>query len=379
MKKHKRWTVSSAMYSIECLIVLLLLGAPLSANAFSIKPIGNESGNKIIIFEVPLSMRFWYPKFNMVATDLFTKPVHENATNIIYGCDPSKEECTGTSTQYAPTAVLAGGQWNDNPPFKLTGTRSDACGKCVGTTVKAPYYLDCWYLLFTDGEKKAAKGEYFDDKSNNVILYRVHFGDMQFLHSMASRDGEEAQFTRANIIMWAEFTYKLAIGQLGRDVVLHQTGIPGMKKLFETHGWTAQQLFIRGDKTFYKEQDFRNFTFGSLLHLVQDSFSPSHTERDDPPGGKCLEAQQFDRPGAILSFRSYANQDKGKHKEGDIEAPLAIAIEREPPTVVDVGKALKWYHENKRPWEEVKPYIECVFGIENPTAKAAPGDKYARD
>jgi hypothetical protein len=374
--------ISSKGLFTDILIVVLLIASSLPAYSFSIKPIGSTTGDKIITFEVPSTMKWWYPALSKAATDFFTKPIHERATNIIYGCDPSKEECSSIETstnQYAPTAVLAGNQWNDNPPFKLTGTRSDACAKCVGTTVKAPYYPDCWYLLFHDGEQKAAKGVYFDDRTENVILYRVHFGDMQFLHSMASRDEEEAQVTRANIIMWAEFTYKLAIGQLGRNVVIHQTGIPGMKKLFETHGWTAQQLFIRGDKTFYKESDFRNFVFGSLLHMVQDSYSPSHTERDDPPGGKCSGAPQFDKPGVILSFHSYANQDKGKHKEGDIESALSITLEREPPTMVDVGKSLKWYYENKRPWEEVKPYIECVFEIENPTAKAGPGDRYVRD
>jgi hypothetical protein len=382
MKIHQRQTLSVKIYSFECLIVLLLLGLSFSANAFSIKPIGSKSGDKIVTFEVPATMRWWYPALNKTATDLFTKSIHERATNIIYGCDPANEECDsiGTSTpQYAPIAVLAGNQWNDNPPFKLAGARSDACAKCVGTTVKAPYYLDCWYLLFTDGEKKAAKGAYFDGRTDNVILYRVHFGDMQFLHSMASRDGEEAQVTRDNIIMWAEFTYKLAIGQLGRDVVLHQTGISGIKKLFETHGWTAQQLFIRGDKTFYQDADFKNFVFGSLLHMVQDSYSPSHAERDDPPGGKCSEVSPFDKPGVILSFHSYANQDKAKHKEGDIDSALAITLEREPPTMVDVGKTLKGFYENKRPWEEVKPYIECVFAVENPSAKAGPGDKYMRD
>jgi hypothetical protein len=104
---------------------------------------------------------------------------------------------------------------------------------------------------------------------------------------MASCEGEEAQVTKAKIMMWAEFTYKIAIGELDRGVELRKIGISGMETLFKNRGWTAQQLFTRGDPTYRGEQNFRNFAFGSLLHLVEDSFSLSHTERDEPSGAKC--------------------------------------------------------------------------------------------
>jgi len=313
--------------------------------------------------------------------DLFTIPVHERATNIIYGCNGSEDKCTGNgdSNPYASSAVLAGNQWNDNPPFQLTSTKTRFCKKYIGTTIKAPYFGECWYILFRDGEKRAEKGEYFDANSETVLLYRVHFGDMQFLHSMASRDGEEAQSTKDSIMMWAEFAYRLAIGDIDRGIELRKIGVPGMETLFKNRGWTAQQLFTRGDPTYRGEKDFHYFALGSLLHLIEDSFSLSHTERDEPSGAKCESAPLLYilyKPGKILSFHSYANQDKRKHADADKQAALSIHLAKDQPNVVDVGKTIKMYYELKKPWEEVRQYIECVFELEDPMAKAGPGEDF---
>ncbi len=368
---------SLGAYIAACLAGLsIFVWSALSAGAFSIRPTGTKSGDIIMLFEIPIWLKVWYPTASRIAAERFATPVHERATNIIYGCDDATEDCTGSgsSNPYAPAAVLAGNQWNDNPPFQLTSTSTRFCKDYIGTTIKAPYFIECWYILFRDGEKRAEKGEYFDANSGNVLLYRVHFGDMQFLHSMASKDGEEARITRENAMMWAEFTYKIATGQLNRSVVLNQTGIPGMSKLFWNRGWTAQQLFIRGDGTYHGEKDFRNFVFGSLLHLVQDSFSASHVDRDEPDGAKCPGTSDLYKPGKVRSFHSYAHQDKGKHKTEDTQEALSADLAKVPPTVKDIGIALRSYYENNRPWGEIKQYLECIFELEDPMTKAGPGD-----
>jgi len=358
--------------------LFLLAWIALPADAFSLRPTGTDRGDRIMHFVLPAFLQVWYPTASRIATEHFTTPVHERATNIIYGCEEDAKVCEGDgkSYPYAPAAVLAGNQWNDNPPFELASTHTRFCKDYVGMTIKAPYYLECWYLLFRDGEKRAEKGEYFDADSGTVLLYRVHFGDMQFLHAMASRDGEEARVTRERVMMWAEFTYKLALGELDRGVELRRIGIPGMETLFKNRGWTAQQLFTRGDPTFRGIQEFRDFAFGSLLHLVEDSFSRSHTERDEPPGSKCDAAPEQYNPGRILSFHSYAKQDKRKHADADKQNALSIHLAEKQPNVVDVGKVLRTYYEQKRPWEEVKQYLECVFQLADPAAKAGPGNLF---
>jgi len=362
------------------LVAAYILIISLPVGAFGIKPVGTERGDTIIEFEVPAMLRIWYPNASRIATAFFTTPVHERATNMIYGCNGDIEECSGNRGMYSPVAVLDGNQWNDNPPFKLESTNTRYCKKYIGQTLKAPYHPLCWYLLFRDGEKGASeREEFYDARSGNVILYRVHFGDMQFLHSMASGDGEEAQTTKNNIMMWTEFTYKIAVGQISRDVVLNQSGIDGMKELFFNRGWTAQQLFIRDDGTYHADKDFRNFVFGSLLHLVQDSFTLSHTDRDVPSGSKCVDVPEHYKPGIIRSFHSYAGQDKEKHKREDMQAALSANIARTPPSAVDVGKTLKGYYESNTPWEEVKKYLDCVFELENTMAIAGPGNQFLPD
>jgi len=46
---------------------------------------------------------------------------------------------------------------------------------------------------------------------------------------------------------------------------------------------------------------------------------------------------------------------------------------------VDVGKILKTYYDLKKPWEEVRQYLECVFELEDPMAKAGPGEDLQPD
>ncbi len=361
-----------------CQVVLYLLAwSVLPAHAFSIRPEGTERGGTVRRFQLPWHLRSLHPVISGVLTDLFSTPVHERMTHMVYGCEGDESKCSKPERDhsFSPASVIAGAQWNDNPPFELTST-SEALKSCTGKTIRMPYFPVCWFQLFRDAEKRAKRGEVLDADSNVVLLYRVHFGDMQFLHSMASHDGEEAQGTKAKIMMWAEFTYKIAIGELARGVELRKIGIPGMETLFKNRGWTAQQLFTRGDPTYRGEEDFRNFAFGSLLHLAEDSFSLSHTERDEPSGAKCDAVPEQYKPGKILTFHSYINQDKRKHADADKQTALSIHLAEKEPNAVDVGKVLRAYYERKRPWDEVRQYLECVFELADPAAKAGAGMEF---
>jgi hypothetical protein len=46
---------------------------------------------------------------------------------------------------------------------------------------------------------------------------------------------------------------------------------------------------------------------------------------------------------------------------------------------VDVGKILKTDYDLKKPWEEVRQYLECVFELEDPMAKTGPGEDFQPD
>lgn len=45
-----------------------------------------------------------------------------------------------------------------------------------------------------------------------ATLCTAHFGDLQFVHSMTLKDGEAAEVTQKNILMWAEFTWRVGLG-----------------------------------------------------------------------------------------------------------------------------------------------------------------------
>jgi hypothetical protein len=343
------------MAACQAVLYLLTWSVP-PVHAFSIRPEATERGGTVRRFQLPWHLRSLHPAISGVLTDLFSTPVHERMTHMIYGCEGDESKCSKPEREnsFAPASVIAGTQWNDNPPFELTST-GEALQSCTGKTIRMPYFPVCWFQLFRDAERRAKRGEVLDADSNVVLLYRVHFGDMQFLHSMASCEGEEAQVTKAKIMMWAEFTYKIAIGELDRGVELRKIGISGMEALFKNRGWTA------------------------LLHLVEDSFSLSHTERDEPSGAKCDAAPEQYKPGKILTFHTYINQDQRKHADADQQNALSIHLAEKEPNAVDVGKTLKTYYEQKRPWDEVRQYLECVFELADPTAKAGPGEEFLAD
>jgi hypothetical protein len=353
-----------------------------SALPFSIKPVETDQDRRLRDFE---DHGNWFlDSLAGAYIARFTQPVHEEGIQRIYGCEGDDGACQTLEkpSRFAPDAVIYGARWNDNPPFKL---EKSSMSDCVGKTIKLPNYSKCWAVLFRDAAKHSSKGEFFDAKSGHVLIYRVHFGDMQFLHSMASKDKELAGDTKSKIMMWAEFTYKLAIGELDRGVELRKTGIQGMDTLFYNRGWTAQQLFTRGDATFRGPQELRDFAFGSLLHLVEDSFALSHTERDEPSGAKCGVVPEQDKPGKILKFLSYAYQDHNKHSAEDNSEALKYHLvilpsDKMQPNIVAIGMTLSGYYEQKRLWDDAKRYLdECVFDLEDPTVETGPGDAFSMD
>jgi hypothetical protein len=342
-----------AFIAIVCLFI-----AANNLHAFSIEPVGTDSGNTVRKFQLPFYERFAHAKMAGFLSDAFGNAVHERAIHMIYGCAESNPgDCTEPPADLAaPAAVLAGAQWNDNPPFRLSNTTLSSCP--VEQTIKLPYWPVCWFRLFRDAEKRAEKGEFFDADSGAVLLYRSHFGDMQFLHSMASKDGMQAS---------------------ERGVELRKLPVAGMDQLFKNRGWSAQQLFTLGDPTFRGTKDFQDFVFGSLLHLVEDSFTKSHTLRDDPSGAYCSSMQNLLKPGEIISFNAYAMQDKDKHKKADSHDDLTVHLAEANPNVVDVGKIIKGFYDNRKPWIEVKPYFECLFTLQNLAALSSAGNAFVKD
>jgi hypothetical protein len=300
----------------------------------------------------------------------FSEPVHEEITNRMYGCDI--DACVGGEATAAPAAVLAGVRWNDDPPFRMS--RSQANGtKCkVSETIRFETQPSCWVTLFMDANKGAASGKQYGP--GDAMLYRTHFGDLQFLHAMASRDGEPASETKQRIMGWFEFTSRTALGEYKLDTRLRDIDNPAVQLAFGRSEWRLLDLFTQGASGGLRRR-IDDVAFGSLLHTVQDSYAGGHAAREESSGAHQCAARGVNvtAPGAILEFHAYNHQDHAAHAEADSRAAF-VRRAQEPGDVVEVGRALVNARDKKLSWPEVQPLFDCVMTLQRPQAPAGPGD-----
>lgn len=282
-----------------------------------------------------------------------------------------------------PEAMLYGVRWNDNPPFVLRETKLEMCN---GKYISLPYESLCWYYIFVDGEKRS-KGEkksklmklvfnkenkepeFLDRNSKAVIMLRSHFGDLQFLHSMASRRDEIAYETREKILMWIEFMWKVSTGEISRGQDITKTGIKGLD-LYFWQGDTVQKIMIPNRPKYQDEIDF--VALGSLLHIVHDSFTKSHTERDVSNGESCGPGFP-DTPGKIIRFLNYSLQNSNNHSDQDTREAVNIHILSDLPNMVSITRTLIAMQRERRSWKEMEPYFQAIFSLADPAAVTSSG------
>lgn len=370
LRGHHLWTREgmplrrAAVTSTAAAMLTLACG---DANAFKLKPTGTDDERLIVQLEDS-----WFGGFLSRATRTimkhFTDGVHEEITHRIWGCTPpagaDPRDDTSCAPPHpltaAPPAVVYGVQWNDNPPFKLDATNDKAC------TTNQPIRLpdrqpNCWRKLFTDATKRARTSD-FNQANGTALIYRAHFGDLQFTHAMASKHGETMRQTKAGIMMWAEFTYRVAIGEIHPRTVLSQVGVTGFKEVLGRYWGDVSTLFTYGVPQ--HRDSIADVAFGSLLHMVQDSFSNSHVKREAPVG-ICADGDP-PRAGRVLSFNDYSSQDPDKHGEEDARGKMrAQLLEQRRDNVVGVARHLKSLRDQRAPWESMRQYLDrCVFAID---------------
>lgn len=349
----------------SALAASLLLAAP-PASAFSLSP----SGTAIERQQARVNVS-WYAGFASDAADWgvrkFREPVHEEIAQLVYGCDLG-EACADAEIGYASPYVIAGIRWNDDPPFRLSSTGIAECR--TNQTIRVVTQPLCWAKLFKHAEKEA-RNTYFDGSPGRWnILYRSHFGDLQLLHAMASRDGEPARETQKRILAWAEFAWSVAPGSESALTPLKKVKVAALRSHFPRSEQTVENLFTLGNPGLRRY--LHEVAFGSLLHVVTDSFAYGHTERLDPIPASTCPGTPHPQPGVIRAFPAYANQDHALHGGHDSRQALhdRLAV---TPNVVEVGKVLVDFYDRRVGWKTLKPYLECVFAIADGDTPAAPG------
>jgi hypothetical protein len=349
-----------------------------TAQAFQLQP-QIKHGNELI---VAADNSGWYRRMNDIgawAVDKYSHPVHETITALMFQCKSGV--CPDNLVPVnAPPAVLAGVRWNDNPPFILKRT---TLAGCANRYIQLPIEPVCWADIFKAGQRDASKPKnpvYFQydpgQAEQYALLLRSHFGDLQFLHAMASRPDERAGHTRDKIMMWVEFTWRITTGEFDRGTDMVQAsqrmslGSPTLLDYFG-RGETVQLLFFKGEPAFARE--FKDFAFGSLLHLVQDSYSTAHLSRTSASGKLC-EGTPYEAPGSIEQFYNYVGQNANAHSERDTHNAFVSHWRQEPPpNLVDVGAVLIEMKQRNDPWETARPYFECLFRTLDPLARPGHG------
>jgi hypothetical protein len=312
-----------------------------------------------------------------VEFSVFAEPVHEEITNRIFGCG-TDEICTDPDIGHASQAVLAGVRWNDDPAFMLGKNQARGLGCKLDESIRFTTQPECWFGLFVDAQKRAKRNERLGPENSN-LLARSHFGDLQFLHAMASQDGELASETQQRILMWSELMWKIVIGELRLNTNLRDVKITHLDKFFPiTSPWTVQELLTLSNKP--ARNYIKDVALGSLLHMVQDSFASGHTDRAESLRDQmCVSAPTFSAPGVIREFHSYAHQDTGEHAKRDSRDAMIKEIESEETNLIEVGRVIWQLSLENAKWESVKPYFECIFAIQDPNKAASAGAALAND
>lgn len=125
------------------------------ASAFQMVPTGDKS-DSVVVSQEKLLKRLEDRAGPSIAS-LMAAPVHERIAHLIYGCNGDKDVCSKpkTGTPSAPAAVIAGVEWNDNPPFLLARASIKECNDAINNeqVIQLPKQYLCWALLLKDAKK----------------------------------------------------------------------------------------------------------------------------------------------------------------------------------------------------------------------------------
>jgi hypothetical protein len=156
LDRGRRYLLSKNFF-LSAIAVTLVITIAATASAFQMVPTGDKSA-KVVVSHERLLQRIEDRAGPGIAS-LMAAPVHERIAHLIYGCNGDKDVCSNpeVGTPSAPAAIIAGVEWNDNPPFLLTGASIKECNDAINNeqVIQLPKQYLCWALLLKDAEKKA--------------------------------------------------------------------------------------------------------------------------------------------------------------------------------------------------------------------------------
>lgn len=376
-----RWLVAS----------LLLLASPW-LQAFQIGPLGTQHEERLTN-ETNSSLSRVADTLGV----LIKGRVHEEITHLGSGCltEPAllatDISCSGSNVGVASPFVIYGVRWNDLPPFRLSPEqgncayfgRKNVCR--IEQTVRFSTQPMCWYCLFKDAEAKAQTKRIVGcSKEANTLsgnlMTRSHFGDLQFLHAMANAQDIHPVETRAHILDWLEFAWKVSTKEILPQTYLKSVQIPAIQKHFGCTEWKVADLYLLGrqDAASRLLPQIREIAFGSVLHTVQDSFAAAHAERERNPTGQMCEGTPYAVPPRVVEFHAYAAQDGGLHDHDDRREAMTAGPPDEWPEAVVVTRNLFEQRADGVKWKDASAYMQCLFTLSDTRRHSSPGEAYRR-
>lgn len=292
----------------------------------------------------PISEGFELPKgLTPIQTTWMEKisaDVHEKITKHAYLCARVAQDIeapcpnnqpTLTTTQEAQLKRLNWGvEWNDDP------------NNLIRTNL-----VSVWLYWLNDAHKRQT-----EITTEFALEYRSHYGDLQFLHAMASR-GETAEQTQKNIVNWVQFAYEVATGRIKPSTTLGQLqgNFPFAKHFHGAkQGWTVRQLFTNvGDfKRMYADvtiddSGIADIAAGALLHTLEDSFSKSHVTR-------LTSTEPDESEYSVTRWNNYSEQNTKCHQNADLPPEWLDNDEAANQPVVRWSAELLRRIDARQPW-----------------------------
>lgn len=357
-------------------ILMAMLFATSGTAAFQVLPKVSDVDRKISTMGRNPVLDYLGHWFVGSAIPVMKSPVHESITLAAIGCSAergSERDCVTTTAVQEHRVLLYGVRWPDDPPFLLNAKSPPRIKGCdVSVTLRSTSQPLCWWELFKDAGSQAKKKSHLKAPAfgpGDYMLYRSHYGDLQFMHAMGAYDGETAGETVDRMKIWAEFLWGVASGKTLTGTFIRDLGDRKLASYFPGD-ITATNLFATGIVEVRKDLD--KVAMGALLHMVQDSFSQAHAERGLESGAQC-GSTGFDKPGQIQRFRSYAKQSSASHDEADTPNALGLHTSQISPSAVDVSRAFLTLWKEQKSWAEVSEFFDCVFEPQDRSIEANAG------
>ena len=203
----------------------------------------------------------------------FFCPLHESIT-LSALATTGYNVAPGTTLRSANNAdweYIRGAVWNDDPAGELFDDT---------TNKNHTYALGLkWGEEFKVGEAQW-KWNFPPGKMTNPIG-RSHWGDLQFLHCMASNIGEKPEETKRKLIKWISVLWKLANGEEGinPETIIKNTDLAEFCPDSSLPSSAGSLRYLLSNDSRFGALDIPGRALGSILHFIQDSYAVAHTRR----------------------------------------------------------------------------------------------------